>query len=184
MKRTITLLLALILVVAAFTGCSEKKETNAGGDRMTISIGYPNADEAWKKDEYFKYITDKLNINIDFHTLPSSSAAEKARIWISSGDMPDVVYSDFQLDEYLKYSQQGMVRTLPEGWEEKYPNLGFAMEMTGILDFLKGENNGDVSILIRPMDHYRDYIGDFRTAYSDGKNFVLELCQTHAGGDS
>ena len=66
--------------------------------------------------------------------------------------------------------RQGLVRSLPEGWEKKYPNLGFAMHMTGIYDLLKAENNGDLSVLIRPMDHYRDYIDDFRKAYGDGKN--------------
>lgn len=172
MKRTLIGLLTLIIAASTLlSGCGKDEKTSTqDGDRMTITIGYPNADESWENDEYYKYITDKLNVNIEFRSLPATGASEKARIWISSGDMPDVLYSGFMLDEYLKYTEQGMVRALPEGWEKKYPNVGFAMEMTGVLDLLKEENDGEVSILIRPMDHYRDYIEDFRTAYSDGKN--------------
>lgn len=178
MKKTLTLLLVLIMAVSAFTGCGEKKETNSDGERMTITIGYPAADESWTKDEYFKYITDKLNIDIEFMTLSNTSADEKARIWISSGDMPDVVYSSFTLGEYKKYSEQGMVRQLPEDWKEKYPNLGFAMSMTGILGYVEEQCGGEVYGLIRPMDHYLKYTDEFRAAYEEGKDMRAMMSET------
>ena len=172
MKRKLALLLALMMAtVALFSGCDKKEASTENGERMTITIGYPNADETWTEDEYFKYITDKLNIDIKFQTLSATSATEKARIWISSGDMPDVVQqSAFQLDEYKKYANQGLVRELPKDWEEKYPNLGFAMNMTGIMDYMKEQNDGELFALVRPMDHYSSWIEDFRTAYGEGKN--------------
>lgn len=180
MKKTLTLLLALLMAATCiFSGCGKDEKTNTqDGERMTITVGYSAADETWTNDDYYKYITDKLNIDIEFMTLSSSSPQEKARIWISSGDMPDVVYSGFNLDEYSKYTEQGMVRELPDGWEKKYPNVGFAMEMTGIMDLLRKENDGKVSILIRPTDHYRNYINDFRTAYDEGKNLRAMMGET------
>jgi len=172
MKRTLTLLLALVIAASTLlAGCGKDEKTSTDdGERLTITVGYPNADETWKNDDYYKYITDKFNIDVEFMTLSGSSAEEKARIWISSGDMPDIVYSGFSLSEYLKYTEQGMVRPLPEGWEEKYPNVGFAMEMTGLMNVLREQNDGEVSIFIRATDAYADHIDDFRAAYSEGKN--------------
>ena len=165
MKKIVALLLAVVMLCACSAGCGKKDEATGDGERMTITIGYPNADETWQNDEYFKYITDKLNIDIEFQTLSSQSAEEKARIWISSGSMPDVVYqSSFMLDEYNKYGEQGMVRALPKDWEKKYPNLAFAMNMTGILDYVKEQGDDEIYSLIRPMDHYSRYTEEFRTA--------------------
>ena len=170
-KRLIGLLLLMMMVATCFVGCSGgKKESNANGERIKITVGYPKADNTWTNDEYFKYITDKLNIDIEFKTLSADSAGEKARIWISSGSMPDVVYSDFLVDEYVQYGKQGMVRELPEGWEEKYPNLAFAMEYTGIMDSLREKGDGTIYGLVRPLDHYSAYTDDFRTAFENGEN--------------
>ena len=109
-KRLIGLLLLMMMVATCFAGCSGgEKESSSNGERIKITVGYPKADNTWTNDEYFNYITDKLNIDIEFKTLSADSAGEKARIWISSGSMPDVVYSDFLVDEYVQYGKQGMV---------------------------------------------------------------------------
>lgn len=170
MKKLVALLMVVMLFCTSFVGCKNDATSNADGERIKITVGYPNADESWKNDEYFKYITDKLNIDIEFMALSPDSAAEKARIWISSGDMPDVVYSDFMLDEYNMYGKQGIVKQLPEDWETKYPNLGFSMAMTGALQMLKEQNDGAIYGLLRPMDHYSQYLAEFRQAYKEGKD--------------
>lgn len=168
-KIVVGLLLVCLTVSIVFSGC-KNEETNASDGKVSISVGYPKADESWKNDDYFRYITDKLNIDIDFQALSADSAGEKARIWISSGDMPDVVYSDFLLDEYTKYGQQGMVKPLPADWEKKYPNLGFSMAMTGALNVLKEAGNGEVYGLVRPLDHYSKFLSEFRAAYKEGRD--------------
>ena len=72
MKKTLVLLLALLMAVTSlFTGCEEKKGEN--GERMTITVGYPAADETWTKDDYYRYITDKFNVDIEFQSLSSAS---------------------------------------------------------------------------------------------------------------
>lgn len=184
MKKTLVLLLALLLAVTSlFTGCGEKEGEN--GDRMTITVGYPAADETWTNDDYYRYITDKFNVDIEFQSLSSDSAAEKARIWISSGSMPDIVLTtSFSMDEYSKYAEQGMVRALPEGWAENYPNVGFGMEMTGLMSELETLHNGEIYALIRPQDTYRDFINDFREAYKNGEDLEAMMAQPeHVGID-
>lgn len=177
-------ILAVMLVVAVlssmlcFTACEKDNDaTIDSGERLTVSIGYADADETWKNDDYYKYITDKLNMDIEFESIPKSSLGEKARIWISSGSMPDVTYADFSVNEYLKYGEQGIVKPLPKGWEKKYPNLAFSMEMTGIMDTLKEAGNGEIYGLVCPMDHYKKYIEEFRQAFKDGKDLREMMSQ-------
>lgn len=176
MKKAILGLLVLTMLVSGvLTGCTGKKEeTTAEGERYTITVGYPKAEDSWTEDDYFKYITDKVGINIEFKALDADSAAEKARIWISSGNMPDIVFSDFMMDEYKKYGSQGVVRALPDDWEEKYPNLGFSMAMTGMLSELEKAGDGKIYGLLRPMDYYSDFLDEFRAAYEKDGNTALE----------
>lgn len=180
MKKTIISLLVITLVTGMlFTGCKNGGEETSGNDkRMKISVGFPGADETWKEDDYYKYITDKLNIDIDFKTLSEDSAAEKARIWIASGNMPDVTYAAYSLNEYLKYGQQGVIRELPSDWEEKYPNVGYAMAMTGVLNNMKKIGDGKIYGLVRALDHYTEFLDEFRAAYKEGKDLREMMGET------
>ncbi len=180
MKKVLAGLLAIVMMSSmCLTACKKDEKTTStdSNEKLTVSVGYTNADETWKNDDYYKYITDKLNIDIEFESLPKSSLGEKVRIWISSGSMPDVTYADFSMNEYLKYGDQGVVKALPKDWEEKYPNLAFSMEMTGILDAVKEAANGEVYGLICPMDHYKQYIEEFRQAFKEGKDLREMMSQ-------
>ena len=177
MKKIV--LWALVITLAfslVFSGCS--KETTVGtDDKVTVTAAFPNADDTWKEDDFYKYMCDKLNMEIEFESLSTASGSEKVRIWIASGTMPDVVYTtSFRLDEYESYVRQGLIRKLPENWENDYPNVAFAMQMSGILKELKGSSNdGSVSVLLRPMDHYRYYIDDFRAAFKNGEDLAAMM---------
>ncbi len=173
MKKTIlAVLISVMAITGILSGCGGDAKTSSDGEkRVTVSVGYPKADDTWKEDEYYRYITDKLNIDIDFRSLSSDSAAEKTRIWISSGDMPDMTYSPHLLmDEYKKYGEQGSVKTIPGEMIEKYPNLSFSLAMTSLLDGLKEAGNGDFYGLVRPLDHYHEKLADFRAAFEEGKD--------------
>jgi len=175
MKKIV--LWALIITLAfslVLSGCG--KETGGTGEKVTLTVAFPDADDTWKEDDFYKYMCEKLNMEIEFESLSTASGAEKVRLWIASGTMPDVVYTTgFELDEYQSYVDQGLVGTLPENWEKDYPSVGFAMQMTGILDAVKDcSEDGSVSVLVRPMDQYRWFINDFRAAFENGED-VTEL---------
>ena len=169
-KIIVSLLLVAILCGTFFTGCTNESAEVSNDERVTITIGYPKAEDTWCDDEYFKYITDKLGVDIEFVSLSADSAAEKARIWISSGGMPDMVFTDFLMDEYIQYGEQGVVKTMPKDIEKKYPNLGFSLAMTRILPELKEVGNNSLYGLVRPLDHYSRYLDEFRAAYAEGKD--------------
>jgi putative aldouronate transport system substrate-binding protein len=37
--------------------------------------------------------------------------------------MPDMIFTNFEYNNYKNYMEQGLVKLLPKGWQEKYPNL-------------------------------------------------------------
>ena len=173
MKKTIIFLLAAVMLAGTvLAGCGgEKTVQNEGGEKTKITVSYTNTGDEWVQDDYYKYISDKVGVDIEFQSMPSDSAAEKARIMISSGSMTDVVYTNsFLPDEYVSYANQGVISALPDDWKTKYPNLGFSMEMTGALDMLQSTADGKIYGLLRPMDHYSFAIDDFRAAYNEGKD--------------
>ena len=51
--------------------------------------------------------------------------------------MPDMLFWDFNLKDYMSYAKQGLIKALPEDLEQKYPNLAAAMKKTGVADYLK-----------------------------------------------
>ncbi len=179
MKKTVVaLLIAVLSLSSMLAGCGDKSaDKKTEDEKMTISVAITRGDESWEKDDYYKYITDKVGVNIKFQSLSADAASEKARILIASGNMADITYCDFNFDEYMKYGQQGVVKALPDGWEEKYPNVGFSMAMTGLLDHLKEAGNGKIYGFVRPMDSYIDYLDDFRAAYKEGKNLKEMMAQ-------
>ena len=46
---------------------------------------------------------------------------EKIFIWINSNDMPDFVMWDFNCGDYINYTEQGLIRQLPDGWKDRWP---------------------------------------------------------------
>ena len=117
----------------------ETTEKETGGDfseQVKFSGTFFDADNSWKDNDMYKLVADKFNIDMDFVAISWSDWVEKQRIWINSGDMPDVLFWDFNYSDYLNFSDQGLIRELPEGWEEKYSNLYSTVKQSGIYDYL------------------------------------------------
>ena len=171
-KKVLAGFLILLMAVSAMTGCASQSVSSGDkSKKIKLTIAFPKAESSWEKDDYFRYITDKANINIDFRTMPSSSAMEKARIWINAGDMPDALYmTNLNIGEYLQYGEQGLIKAMPADFDEKYPNLGFANAMTGVYSEIKERANGELYVVLRPSDHYKLFINEFRQAYAEGKD--------------
>ena len=87
------------------------------------SINLPeNVD--FMSDDIYKTFDKKFNFEYELINITWETWAEKNRIWISSGDMPDMVFWDFNLKDYTSYVDQGLVKALPKDYADKYPNLG------------------------------------------------------------
>lgn len=177
--KKITKAMTLILVVLfILSGCATGKKTSdsdSEGGKITFSVAFTGANnETWKNDDYYKYISEKLNFDVDFISMSNASYADQARIWISSNDMPDVVCTNFVYSEYLKYAENGNVRPLPKDYKDKHRGVDFAIQMTAAEKKLQIGEEKEVYGVLRPYDRYTRSIQAFRDAFNNGED-VVEL---------
>ena len=75
-------------------------------------------------DAFGQFWQDKFNVTIDLTaaTMDGSDWSERLRIWINSGDMPDVAHWAFNYGELADYAAQDAVYRFPDDWKERWPN--------------------------------------------------------------
>ena len=147
MKRTVILVLFLALMMnSAFAeGFINKYDVSAYDttDPVTFTINstHSNSDMDYKGDNLYKTVSQLFNFEYDVWPVSKDSQNEKLRVWINSGTMPDIVtWRNFDYQEYSTYAEQGLLGALPEGWEDKYPNLFEMLKMTGLYEQMKMED--------------------------------------------
>lgn len=76
-------------------------------------------------DALGQFWQDKFNVTIDLTaaTMDGSDWNERLRIWINSGDMPDVAHWGFNYGELADYAAQDAVYRFPDDWKERWPNV-------------------------------------------------------------
>ena len=76
-------------------------------------------------DAFGQFWQDKFNVTIDLTAAPmdDSDWNERLRIWINSGDMPDVAHWGFNYGELADYAAQDAVYRFPDDWKERWPNV-------------------------------------------------------------
>lgn len=144
-KRTASILSVILMLSMALAACSKGSDSSSAGTVSPASSGKssapvpirlfaiqePNIDLATNK--FTKFIEEKLNIKINWETIPSDGAKEKRQISLASGDYPDAYmlpnYVDsFSQADVLKFSQQGVFVPLNELIDKYAPNIKAAME--------------------------------------------------------
>lgn len=147
-KRALSLLLCLGMLLGA-SACSQEPAQTQGGDsagsagtadssgsdyseKMTISWASIQVNEStdYNADELSKQWQEKFNVEWEMIPLTWDNWAEKLRIWINSGDMPDIATWDYIHGEFATYVEQGMIRQFPEDWKTRWPNVAAAYEST------------------------------------------------------
>ncbi|MFD1178922.1 extracellular solute-binding protein [Paenibacillus puldeungensis] len=94
-------------------------------------------DGNYMDDAIYKGFDEKFNFEYKLIPLSWDNWVERDRIWINSGDMPDMMFWNFDFKDYMNYSKQGLIKPLPKDYEQKYPNLAKALSKTGLADYLK-----------------------------------------------
>lgn len=81
-------------------------------------------------DAFGQFWQDKFNVTIDLTaaTMDDSDWNERLRIWINSGDMPDVAHWGFNYGELADYAAQDAVYRFPDDWKERWPNVAASQE--------------------------------------------------------
>ncbi|HIU31634.1 MAG TPA: ABC transporter substrate-binding protein [Candidatus Caccousia avistercoris] len=101
-------------------------------------------------DDYAKWWTEKFNIQWDIISVESTRLDEMVRVWINSGDMPDLLSLNYNHSDAMGYVDQGLIRRLPDDWKEKWPAMAEAYSGTQLGDKLE-EIFGGTYVLPRPL---------------------------------
>ncbi|MFD0713588.1 extracellular solute-binding protein [Paenibacillus sp. GCM10027626] len=128
-------------------------------------------DGNYMNDEIYKAFDEKFNFEYKLIPLSWDNWIERDRIWINSGDMPDMMFWNFDFKDYMNYSRQGLIKALPDDYEQKYPNLAKAMAKTGLADYLKSlDPDGRIYIVpnviyYTPVTETTDLVLDSKVLY-------------------
>ena len=138
---------------SASSGAGE--EQTAYEDQVELSWykeGITGLEINYEGDEFGKFWQDKFNVKFDLTaaTMDDSDWNERLRIWINSGDMPDVAHWGFNYGELADYANQEAVYKFPDDWKERWPNVAKTQE------FVPGaavaeENLGGTYVLFRSI---------------------------------
>ena len=128
MKRFLSLTLALAMLLVCISATAEHVS-------FTATTTHTNSDMDYTSDELYQFISEKFDFDAEVWPVSKDQHDEKVRMWINGGTMPDMlIWRNFNYQEYVTYAEQGLLKELPEGWQEKYPNLYDMYKTTGIYD--------------------------------------------------
>ena len=120
------------------------EDTNPYAEKISFSITdfyslyQASAGHDLAADPYIQWVQEKFNVEIDAWACDSATADEKTRLWINGGGMPDcMVLPSVNVAELNEYADQGLIQGLPEGWEERWPNLAHMLESSGYGELVK-----------------------------------------------
>jgi len=83
-----------------------------------------------KGDPLAQYYSDKFNYEMDVAALNWDNWNERLRIWINSGDMPDVAVYNYIHADAAAFVEQGLIKRLPDDWKQRWPNVAAVYERT------------------------------------------------------
>lgn len=143
-KRAMTVTLVSALI-GAMTGClvSSAEEKTYDEHIDFTYTGYYSVYQAAngydiESDEYIQWVKDKFNVSIDQWACDLANSKETIRLWVNGGTMPDSMFwPSISIAELTEYADQGLIQALPEGWEEKWPNLARMIEKSGYGEMVK-----------------------------------------------
>ncbi|MDR0584976.1 MAG: hypothetical protein LBG57_11615 [Treponema sp.] len=84
----------------------------------------------FNSDVVAQHFQKKFNFEWDTTITTWDDWYQKPVLWITSGDMPDLVFTDFNYNDYKNWAEQELLKRLPDGWKQKYPNLARLQELS------------------------------------------------------
>lgn len=95
-----------------------------------------------KDDGLAKYYSDKFNYEMDVAALNWDNWNERLRIWINSGDMPDVAVYNYIHPDAASYVDQGLIKRLPDDWKTRWPHVAAVFDKTSLGPQMEKTFNG------------------------------------------
>ena len=137
MKRSICLVLALVMSLSVFTGCEKKKSSKVEGlpeETVTLTIGIPqnsNVTDYYEK-AFTKYLEENANVKLDFMLLSGVDTEAKQQLALmcsANEELPDVILG-VAFDHYIinQYGEDGYFIDLTDYIDAYAPNYKAQLE--------------------------------------------------------
>jgi putative aldouronate transport system substrate-binding protein len=155
----------VVLLAGLFFGCSKGDKPQAtsastgGVDDLSKHYTFSFAALDWGQihgtefntDAIAQFIEKKFDFDWDVTVHTWTDWVEKPRIWINSMDMPDLVFTDFNYNDYKSYTEQELIKRLPDNWKEKYPTLAKLQVISTVAPALEERIPGTAAVIINPV---------------------------------
>lgn len=185
--KLLTLLLALVMVLSTLAACNQTNDPQTDGPQASsasssddtagedadpyaehydFTASYIGASGA-EEDEMYNYICDMFNVDFEMVSYGWGDYASAASLMINGGTMLDMMTVDTGFEMISTYADQGLIRALPDNWQEAYPNI-YAYITNSALEDLITEEDGKVYCIPKAIyAHFTEgdiYLGH-RTLY-------------------
>ena len=137
-KSTLATICSIVMVTSLLVGCTSKAEpaptpapvvAGKTSNHLILSMSVIDADKAGltkdgKPDTNLVWLQEKFNFEFKFVPLTWDNYIDQTRLWLASGEAPDLMMLDIaptRYPEYLSWVKQGLLKAYPD--LTKYPNL-------------------------------------------------------------
>lgn len=167
-RKLLAVLLTMAMIITLAAGCGTPSTSPSGSasapaadgsnpadsatqEPITISMLYRDSpaypfDPNWPA---LQAIQKEQNVTLDIKTVPSKDYASKARIILSSGDIPDLV-TGIEKEVAAEYASSGVLLRVSD-YMDKLPNLAAKIEQYGIADEVDNWRTKDGGLYILPF---------------------------------
>lgn len=132
--------LVMVLIISACTknsGSDTSSQTSGDAESGLPHIKFTMASvqgieglDYTAGDDLAKFYSEKFNYTLDMTALNWDNWNERLRIWINSGDMPDIAVYNYIHADAATYVEQGLIKKFPEDWKERWPNVAAVYDST------------------------------------------------------
>ena len=133
-------------------------------ERISIELATTNVFEGYDYlagDPYAVWFADEFNIETTFINMPFDVWISNLRLWATMGEMPEVAVWDYMgagHNEGAALVEQGLLRRLPDDWQQRWPYLAASHQSSGLGPRLDEVFDGTY-FLPRPRFHF-NFLGD------------------------
>lgn len=149
-KKTRSLLAALVAIMMVLCAMPLAPAFAADDKHHVITYAVDSTQTEVNDDEFTKIWLDKFNFEWEMVPMTFDNMAEKLRIWINTGDMPDFANWHYVHGEALAYAEDDLIRKLPDDWKTRWPNVAKAYDDTGVGEIME-EMFGGTYVLPKPI---------------------------------
>ena len=117
--------------------------------KITMSLVTTNTDV--NSDAFAKFWNDKFTMEWEIIPMSDESKnAEMLNIWVNTGDMPDIANWGYDHSSAKAWTEQNLIKRLPDDWRERWPNVAKAYDYSGVGEMFD-EMFGGTYILPKPV---------------------------------